>query len=178
MKYLKENDRKKMSVLILQIVIKQWDKSQRTKAHDRLRAIIPDKYPLIFPPALYVFDRQCVIDQHGDDIQGGRVKYSKEVNGNIKLDRFQIYFDNKVIAYDDTKPGKTPQIIGSLNNQWIQCKYNCRYSIFESDRYYWLYEEVTLNAICLSKLNEKVFLSAEPVLVYENFNDLDNVRKP
>jgi hypothetical protein len=32
----------KMSLLILQIVIKQWDKSQRTEAHDRLRATIPD----------------------------------------------------------------------------------------------------------------------------------------
>ena len=45
-----------MSLLILQIVIKQWDKSQRTEAHERLRATIPDRYRIIFPPAFYVFD--------------------------------------------------------------------------------------------------------------------------
>jgi hypothetical protein len=42
---------------------------------------------------------------------------------------------------------------------------------------YWLYEEVTVNAICLSQQNEKVFLSAEPALVYNDFNDLDNIEK-
>jgi hypothetical protein len=106
-----------MSLLVLQIVIKQWDKSQRTEAHDRLRATIPDKYPIIFPPAFYIFDKQCVIDQQGDDIQGSRVKYSKEADGNIKFDRFKIYLDNKVIAYYGAKPAEAPRIIGSLDNQ-------------------------------------------------------------
>lgn len=160
----------KMSLLILQIVIKQWDKSQRTEAHENIRNKIPDKYSILFPPAFYVFDQQCVIDQHGDDIQGGRVKYSKEENGNIKFDRFQIDFDDKVITYYGANSGETPRIIGSINNQWIQCKYNCRYSIFESDMFYWLYEEVTVNAICcLSKFNEKVFLTTEPAIVYTVF---------
>jgi len=166
-----------MSLLILQILIKQWDKSQVTEAHERLRATIPDKYSIIFPPAFYVFDNQCVIDQHGDDIQGGRVKYAKEADENIKFDRFQVGLNDKVIAYYGAKSGETPRIIGSLINQWIQCKYKCRYSIFESDMYYWLYEEVTVNAIYLSKLNEQVFLSAEPSIVYTDFNDLENVRK-
>lgn len=158
-----------MSVLILQIVIKQWDKSQRTEAHERLRAKIPDKYPLTFPPAFYVFDQQCVIDQHGDDIQGTRIKYSKDGNGNILFARFQVNLRNNVITYFGAKSGEAPRIMGSLNNQWIQCKYNFRYSIFESDRYYWLYEEVTLNTIYLKHLNENVFLNTEPVIVYEDF---------
>jgi hypothetical protein len=139
-----------MSLLIFQIVIKQWDKSQRTDAYALQRVKIPDKYPLTFPPAFYVFDQQCVIDQHGDDIQGGRVKYFKDANGNILFDRFQVCLDDKVIAYLGAKSGEAPRAIGSLNNQWIQCKYNCRYSVFESDRYYWLYEEVTLKC-CLFK---------------------------
>ena len=166
-----------MSLLILQIVIKQWDKSQRTEAHERLRAAIPDRYPIIFPPAFYVFDKRCIIDQQGDDIQGGRVKYSKVADQTIQFDRFQIGLDDKVIAYDGAKSGETPRIIGSLDNQWIQCKYNRRYSIFESDRYYWLYEEVTVNAISLSTLNETVFLSAEPAVVYTDVNDLDTIGK-
>jgi hypothetical protein len=165
-----------MSLLILQIVIKQWDKNQRTEAHERQRATILDQYSVNFPPAFYVFDKHCVIDQHGDDIQGGHVKYSKVADQTIKFDRFQLDLD-KIIAYDGAKSGEAPRIMGSLDNQWIQYKYNCRYSIFESDRYYWLYEEVILNAICLSKLNEKVFLSAEPAIVYTDFNDLDTISK-
>ena len=167
----------KMSLLILQIVIKQWDKSQRTEAHDRLRATIPDRYPIIFPPAFYIFDKQCVIDQQGDDIQGGRASYSKQANGTIKFDRFIVNLGNEVITYNGAKSVEAPRIIGSLDNQWIQCKYNCRYSIFKSDRYYWLYEEVTLNAICSDKFNENVFLNAEPVIIYKDFNVLDNMRK-
>jgi len=79
-----------MSVLVLQIIIKQWDKSQRTTEHQKLRANIPDKYSLTFPPAVYVFDQHCVLDQHGDDIQGDRVKYFKDAEGKIKIDRFQL----------------------------------------------------------------------------------------
>jgi len=167
-----------MSLFILQIVIKQWDKSQRTEAHVLQRTAIPDKYPIIFPPAFYIFDEQCVIDLRGDDIQGNRVKYTKAADGTIKFDRFQIRLDGKVIVYEGAKSGEAPRLIGSIHNQWIQCKYNCRYSIFESDRYYWLYEEVTLNAICLSELDEKVFLNTAPVIVYNDFIDLDNIRKP
>ena len=166
-----------MSLLVLQIVIKQWDKSRRTDTHVLQRAAIPDAYPLIFPPAFYVFDDQCIIDQHGDDIQGGRVKYAQAANGIIKFDRFYLCPNDKVIAYHAGNAESSPRIIGSVDNQWVQCQYNCRYSIFESDRFYWLYEEVTVNAICLSEVNENVFLHAEPVIVYQDFNELDNRKK-
>ncbi len=163
-----------MSILVLQIVIKQWDKGQQTETHVFDRANIPDKYPIIFPPAFYVFDKKCIIDQHGDDRQGGRVKYSQLADGKIKIDRFQVCLDSKDLEYFGIlEPGEAPRIIGSLNNKWIQCKYNWRYGVFESDMYYWLYEEVTLNTICISELNEKVFLNAEPAIVYEDLNDLN-----
>ncbi|NOQ14567.1 MAG: hypothetical protein GQ583_08855 [Methyloprofundus sp.] len=165
-----------MSVLVLQIIIKQWDKSQRTAEHVKLRANIPDKYPLISPPAVYAFDQHCVIDQHGDDIQGDRVKYLKGTEGQIKFDRFQINEDN-TLEYYGTQSQQTPLRIGSLNNQWIQCKYNCRYSIFESELFYWLYEEVTLNAICVNKLNENLFTQTEPAITYEDFIELDKRKK-
>ncbi len=163
-----------MSILVLQIVIKQWDKSQRTGTHVLERAKIPDKYPIIFPPAFYVFNKKCVIDQHGDDRQGGRVKYSQLADGKIKIDRFQVCLESKDLEYFGiSEAGEAPRIIGSLNNKWIQCKYNWRYGVFESDMYYWLYEEVTLNTICISKLNGKVFLNAEPAIVYEDLIDLN-----
>ena len=159
-------------MLVLQIVIKQWDKSQRTAAHVLNRTNIPDRYPIIFPPAFYEFNKQCAIDRHGDDVQGRRLKYAQLADGKIRFDRFQLSLEDKVIAYfNATQSDKMPSVIGSLNNQWVQCKYTDRYSVFESDFYYWLYEEVTLNAICFSEFNENVFMDTKPALVFEDFND-------
>ncbi|WP_333873233.1 hypothetical protein [Methylobacter sp.] len=163
-------------MLVLQIVIKQWDKSQRTAAHILERANIPDRYPIIFPLAFYNFNKQCVIDRHGDDVQGGRLKYTQLADGKIQFDRFQLSLENKVIAYfGATQPDKALHAIGSLDNQWIQCKYTDRYSVFESDFYYWLYEEVTLNAICVSEFNQNIFMNIEPAIVFEDFNDLETI---
>ena len=162
-----------MSILVLQIVIKQWDKSQRTETHVLNRANIPDKYPIIFPPAFYIFNKRCVIDQHGDDLPGGRVKYSRSADVKIRFDRFQVSLEDKVLEYlGTTESDEATGIIGSLDSKWIQCKYNWRYGVFEREMYYWLYEEVTLNAISIPEFNEKVFLDAEPALVYEDLNDL------
>jgi hypothetical protein len=160
-----------MSLLILQIIIKQWDKGQRTDLHISERARRPDKYPVIVPPAFYALNQQCVIDQHGDDVQGGRLKYSQTEEGKIKLDRFQVDLNSKVLEYFDTpEADKNSKEIGSLDNNWNQCKYNWRYSILENEMYYWLYEEVTLNAISSNTINENVFLNSEPAIVYEDLN--------
>ena len=99
-----------MSVLVLQIIIKQWDKSQRTAEHEKLRANIPDRYPLTSPPAVYVLDQYCVIDQHGDDIQGGRVKYFKDAEDKIKFDRFQINGDNIIEYYGSQSQHEVPPV--------------------------------------------------------------------
>ena len=91
------------------------------------------------------------------------------------FDRFHVNLTDNVLAYRGAKADGPPQTIGSLHNQWIQCRYHCRYSIFESDRYYWLYEAVTLNAIYLDQFNANVFLNSEPALVYKEFNALDTL---
>ena len=167
-----------MSVLILQIVIKQWDKSQLTEKHVLDRANIPDKYPVVFPPAFYGFNEECVIDKHGDDLQGDRIKHSKSADGKIIIDRFQICPEDSVIEYfATTGSGAIPEKIGSLDNQWIRCKYNWRYGILENDMNYWLYEEVTLNAIRSNKLNENVFLNTEPGIFYEDPDFFSKRRK-
>jgi len=158
-----------MSILVLQIIIKQWDKSQRTEEHVKQRAEIPDHYPIDFPPAFYVFNNQCVIDQHGDDLLGDRVTYSQDDNGKIKFDRFQVCLNSKILEYigkDKGDSDKDCRTIGSLDNQWIQCKYDWRYSVYEGGFYYWLYEEVSLNVISISTLNENVFLNANPAIVF------------
>lgn len=158
-----------MSVIILQIIIKQWDKSQRTEAHVSERANKPDKYPIKIPSAFYISDNQCLIDQHGDDLQGGRIKYCQTPEGNLKLDRFQIELNKNLLEYSDTsETGEETTTIGTLENNWIQCRYNWRYSIFENGMFYWLYEDITLNAIRITSLNANVFLSGEPAIVYED----------
>ena len=156
-----------MSILVLQIIIKQWDKSQRTEEHIQQRAEIPDWYSINFPPACYVFDNQCVIDQHGDDLLGDRVKYSQGDNGKITFDRFQICLNSKVLEYTDKlESDQGYKTIGSLDNNWIQCKYDWRYGVDEGGYIYWLYEEVTLNAISVGTLNEGVFSDVDPSIVF------------
>jgi hypothetical protein len=156
-----------MSILVLQIIIKQWDKSQRTKEHIEQRAEIPKQYPIISPPAFYVFNNQCVIDQHGDDLLGERVSYSQGDDGKIKFDRFQVCLDSKMLEYmGEPESGDDHKIIGSLDNQWIQCQYDWRYSVYEGGFYYWLYEEVSLNLISVSTLDENVFLNADSAIFF------------
>ena len=156
-----------MSILVLQIIIKQWDKGQRTEEHVKKRAEIPDQYPIDFPPAFFVFNNQCVIDQHGDDLLGDRVRYSQDENGKITFDRFQLCLNSKILEYiGQSESDNDRRTIGSLDNQWIQCKYDWRYSVYEGGFYYWLYEEVSLNLISLSTLDENVFLNSEPAIIF------------
>jgi hypothetical protein len=151
-----------MSVFVLQITIKQWDKSQRSQEHIKNRAAIATQHSIAFPPAFYAFDNQCVIDQHGDDLLGDRVIFSQDDDGNINFDRFRASIDNKVLEYTaEPKTNNYFKTLGSIDNQWVQCKYDWRYSVYEGGFYYWLYEEVTLNIIHQSTLNENVFLKGD-----------------
>tara|TARA_R110002050_G_scaffold1244_5_gene8718 strand:+ start:1012 stop:1488 length:477 start_codon:yes stop_codon:yes gene_type:complete len=152
-----------MSILVLQIIIKQWDKSQRTAQYVEERAAMPSHYPLVFPPATYVFDKQCVIDQHGDDILGKRLSYSQPDKDTILFDRFKINLGNMMLEYGEpADSGIETRLIGSIDNRWLQCKYDWRYGVDEGGFYYWLYEEITLNAIYLNTLNEEIFVTTEP----------------
>jgi len=155
-----------MSLLVIQIIIKQWDKSQRTPQHVEQRAKIPDHYPILFPPAFYNFDRQCVIDRHGDDLLENRINYSHSDNGTIEFDRYLFNINNKLLYYlGQTDSDIEPKTIDSIDNRWLQCKYEWRYGVDEGGFYYWLYEQVTLNAIYVDDLNEDIFMKSKPVRV-------------
>ena len=157
-----------MSLLVLQITIKQWDKSQRSDAHAQLRSAAPTQHAITFPPAFYVFDQHCVIDQHGGHLQADRVQYSKQEH-IIHFDRYLINLDTQQLAYHDPNTDQPPQMIGSINNQWLQSHYQCRYSVYESDLFYWLYEDVTLNALYSTNgLDEQVFLKQTQLVTILN----------
>jgi len=158
-----------MSLLVVQMVIKQWDKSQRTQKHIEERAMIAKQYPITFPPAFYTFDKQCVIDQHGDDLLGDRLRYYQPNKDTIEIDRFRVSLSNKTLEYIG-KPdsNEASRKLGSIDNDWIQCQYDWRYSIYEGGFYYWLYEEVTLNAIYVDSLDDKLFMESKPKVIVLN----------
>jgi hypothetical protein len=152
-----------MTILVLQIIIKQWDKSERSEQHCAERAALAERHLLAKETAFYAFDKQCVIDQQGDDLMGDRLKFSQIDANTVQIDRFNISLGNKTLIYNnpDDEAGK-PRLLGCLENSFIQCKYQWRYRVYEGGFYYWLYEELILNAINVASFEEDIFLKTEP----------------
>lgn len=165
---------KSMSILIFQITIKQWDKGQNTPSHQSARNEIPCVYTITSKPTFKIFNKACIVEQHGDDIPtnvfgDGRIKTSVLSNDRMMFDRFQIVngLDGFVLEY--LVKGRNTQILGQLNQKWIQSRYNCRYSVIQAKQLYWMYEEVTLNAVYMQEFDDDYFLKTEPSTI---FNDL------
>ncbi|MFT4825610.1 MAG: hypothetical protein ACJAUG_000427 [Halioglobus sp.] len=162
-----------MSLLIFQVIIKQWDKSQRSPSHVSARAAIPIRCIIAAEPAYFVLNKACIIDQHGDDIptsifETGRIKTAVLQDGRIRFDRFQVCGDTEGDVLEYLAKGKEPQILGPLNMGWIQCQYNWRYGVEEGGHNYWMYEEVTLNAVRADQLDVDYFLENEPRIIFED----------
>jgi hypothetical protein len=163
-----------MSLLIFQITIKQWDKGENTLSHQSARAAIPSVYSINSKPAFKVFDKPCILEQHGDDIptnifNDGRIQTSILSNERVMFDRFQIVKDSKGFLLEYLVKGKSAQTLGLLNQGWIQSRYTWRYSVIEAKQLYWMYEDVTLNAVYMEEFDANCFLKAQPSIV---FNDL------
>ncbi|OUR89480.1 hypothetical protein A9Q81_21780 [Gammaproteobacteria bacterium 42_54_T18] len=162
-----------MSVLVFQIVIKQWDKGQSSPEHVAARAAIPARYAVATKPAYYVLDKPCIVDQHGDDIstnvfKNGRIKYGMLPDGRIRFDRFQVCGKEGGDILEYVSEDKGCQIVGPLNQGWVQCQYSWRYSVEEAGMRYWMYEEVTLNAVCMDEFDDECFLKTEPTITHNN----------
>jgi len=163
-----------MSLLIFQITIKQWDKSQNTPSHQCARAAIPSIYSINTKPTFSVFNKPCILEQHGDDIptnvfSDGRVKISILSNDRVMFDRFQVVNDSNGFVLEYLVKEKKTQTLGQLNQDWIQARYNWRYSVIEAKQLYWMYEEVSLNTVYLEEFDADYFLKTKPSIV---FNDL------
>ena len=165
-----------MSLLVFQVVIKQWDRSQCTPDHANARAAIPVRYTVFSKPAYFVLDKPCIVDQHGDDIatsvfKSGRITYGIMPDQRIRFDRFQVCGRSEgdslvgdTLEYLSTD--KKVQRVGQLHQGWIQCQYNWRYSVEEGGQRYWMYEEVTLNAACMEEFDADYFLTTDPVITF------------
>lgn len=163
-----------MSLLIVQAIVKQWDKSQRTLAHRMARSKIPDRQAVLMPPAVYAFDKRLLLDMHGQ-YEYGRVKCQVIGVDKIRCDRLQVDLTGRDVTYlDAPKSAQAPRFIGRLEKGiWLQCKYNWRYSVYRNDFYYWLYEDVILNVALVNEYEEAVFINTDPAIVFEDFDLVD-----
>ena len=165
-----------MKTLIFQVVLKQWDKSQRTDEHSALRAAIEDRYAITTDPQFMVLEAQCIVDQHAVNFSGdaqlssgnhaGRtLKKSMLTNRAIKLDNLVISntetgTNGVNLHFEDTQ-GELHHV-GELNNNWAQVKYQWRYSVEKNNQIFWLYEDTTINVAYVDKLNARYFLTQAP----------------
>ncbi|OUR74596.1 hypothetical protein A9Q78_00225 [Methylophaga sp. 41_12_T18] len=158
-----------MSILVLQTIIKQWDKSQQSPAHSEARASLPDRYAITEPRELKLNRGQCFVDQHYDNLLNDRLQFGQTESGKLVFDRFQISLDTKQLEYrDSAQAQQAMQMLGNLEDNWIQYQYEWRYRFDDGDYIYWLYEQVVVNAISVKQLDKNVFLNAEPALVFHD----------
>jgi hypothetical protein len=152
-----------MSLYIFQIITRQWDKSQLSEQHQAERAGQENRLPLSRENSVFAFDKQCVIDTQGDNVMNTPLELEKIDESLIQIDRFQIDLNTNTLSFIGLDEAELePSEIGSLDNHFIQCQYQCRQRVYEGGFYYWLYEQRIINAIKVAELNERVFVNNKP----------------
>lgn len=168
-----------MSMFVFQITIKQWDKGHNTPLDQRARNAMPVIFSIAKGPVLSVFNTPCIIDQHGDDLvtnvfSQGRIRASALSADRVMFDRFRIVNEatGPVLEYlpnaFNVKDEESPKVLGQLNEGWIQARYTWRYRVLEDNQIYWMYEEVTLNAIYKKEFDVDCFFKTAPSIVFDN----------
>lgn len=168
-----------MPTLLLQISLKQWDKSQRSKSDALHRNAIATRHQIHAKPEFMLLDTPCLLDQFSMDFsqtqsqwllgkQAGRtLKMGLQKDGSALLDRFLIHRDSnekiQLSFYEDTQ---APSLVGEINSDGIEAKYQWRYRTEVNNQIFWQYEEVTLNAALVENFAENFFLSKEPAQTF------------
>jgi len=150
-----------MSICVFQLIVQQWDKSQNTPEAQASRQQQDNASALSQQTAFYAFDKRCVIDQQGDDVMGDRLRFQRLDAEHVQIDRFKLNLNTKQLSYLDPLNTDT-QDIACMKNQYIQVSYQWRQRVFEGGFYYWLYENVTLNAVISSDIDARVFVESKP----------------
>ncbi len=159
-----------MNTLIFQIDIKQWDKSQRTDEHVAARAVLASCHPIKAKPQFFILNKDCIIDQHTNTHSASNRELETKLmkDGSVMLERFLINEDDGKVMLSYQVNNSERISIGNLNHGWIQAKYTWRKSVQQNDQIFWLYEEITLNAVCLESFEADYFLSQPPKLVFNS----------
>jgi hypothetical protein len=156
-----------MSILVIQTITRQWDKSQRTPEHIEAREQLPDRYAFNKAKADSLFSGKVLLEQHGDDTLGDRIQYELFDGDKFIIDCFGFDMGNKEVAYfPPEESGREPELVTTMEDGWIQCQYEWRYRVEEGGAIYWLYELFTINARFVDSLSDDVFMSTEPETVF------------
>ncbi len=152
-------------MFVFQIIIKQWDKSGQTPEHQVARSQRPSSLPLDRNNAFYAFNQQCVIDRHGDNVMANPIALRQLDENTVQIDKFRLSLSEKVLEYVGDAESR---ILACLDDNIIRCQYQWRYRVYEGGYYYWLYEQVTLNATYIANLDEFIFIDNEPKQIYSD----------
>jgi len=162
-----------MSTLIFQIHIKQWEKSQRSPADVAARAAMNDRFTITAKPEFFILNKPAIIDRCegalGDHQGSDRaLKTAIMKDGSVRLERFMVSErgGKNILSY--ALENQAPMEVGCLNDGWIQAKYQWRYRVEKNEQIYWQYEEVTLNAVCVKKVEVDYFLTTAPQLTFSS----------
>ncbi len=160
-----------MKQLILQIILRQWDKSQRSEQDTQARNALSNCYPVIIPPAKTLFDDQVIIDQHGDNLLANRLQYQL-LDNDLLIDRFRFNLTARTVEFKTKLTAEAaPVQLTKLTDGWQQFQYHWRYRVEYNEQIFWLYETVILNAACSEDYDETVFVKSSPI---NQFNNLLN----
>lgn len=157
-----------MTQLILQVIIRQWDKSQQSEQAIQARNALPDRYPVKFPPAKSLFNDRVVIDQHGDDLLGNRLSYQL-VDNTLLIDRFRLDLTAQTVEFKSKLSADTRPIqLTKIDSGWQQFHYQWRYRTEHQEQIFWLYESVILNIAYSNVFDENIFVNNLPGQQHNN----------
>ena len=150
-----------MKKLVLQIIIRQWDKSQLSEQHIEERQALPGRYP-ISSSAQMLFDGRVLLDQQGDDVMGNRIRFQLVENA-VLIDRFRFDLDVQTVEFKARlQVDEQPKLLATLNNGWMQFQYQWRYRVEQGGFIYWLYENLIINACFVEKNEVTIFMNSTP----------------
>jgi hypothetical protein len=171
----------KMSALVFQVNIKQWDKSLRSDADVAVRNAAPSIYPIETAPEFLIFGHPCIIDLHSTNFNEFESSAGTGVNrpltktmladGSIQLERFIIAkSSDRSLPLNISYQAEDQEIlkVASLTTEsgWIQASYSWRYRVEKNDQIFWQYEELILNMALLDQVDKDAFINLEPAVIF------------
>ena len=156
-----------MKKLIIQIILRQWDKSQLSAEHQQVRCAFPDRFPV--NPSARVLEGRVILDQHGDDLTGDRIRFQLTSDQAFLVDRFRIDLKARTVEFKSRLTAdELPVLLTTVNDGWIQCRYQWRYRVEHDEQIFWLYEEVIVNMGFATDLEPNIFMSQPPEHSFDN----------
>lgn len=151
-----------MAKLTLQIITRQWDKSQLSEEAQQVRAQLPNRYQLREQPTFVDTENDIVIDHHGDDLLGNRLQFQR-IDNFLLIDRFRFDLQIGKVEFKTTlKAATAPKLLVEMQKGWYQFQYDWRYRVEHEGYVFWLYENVTVNATFESEDSPDIFLETAP----------------